>query len=128
NDAGDGDSGANNLQNFPVITSAAKSGSSTRITGTLDSTTNTTFRIDYYASDTCDLSGYGEGQRWIGYSVQPTDVHGHLSIDTGSGITGPAFVGNFVTATATDPSGNTSEFSQCVIVTTATAQADLGVL
>lgn len=116
NDADDSDVGSNGLQNFPVITSAMKSGASTRIQGTLDSTASTVFRIDYYANDTCDSSGNGEGQRWIGYSQQTSDSSGHLAIDTGSGITGPASVGDWVSATATDPNGNTSEFSACKLV------------
>ena len=57
NDAGDGDSGANNLQNFPVLTSAAMVGTSTAIEGTLNSTASTTFRIEFFSNQVSDASG-----------------------------------------------------------------------
>jgi CSLREA domain-containing protein len=113
NDPGDGDTGANKLQNFPVLTSATVNGSSTRIVGTL-STSPGTYTIDFYASPSCDASGNGEGASWIGYAVQGTDASGSLSIDTGTGITATVHVGDSITATATDSNGNTSEFSTCV--------------
>ena len=42
NDTGDGDTGANNLQNFPVLASAVKKGSSTLIAGSINSTAGAT--------------------------------------------------------------------------------------
>ena len=62
NDTGDPDTGANNLQNFPVLTSATNSGGVTTIQGTLNSTPNTTFRLEFFANTACDASGNGEGQ------------------------------------------------------------------
>ena len=58
NDLGDGDVGANGLQNFPVITSATRN----NIVGTLNSAANATYDLDFYASTTADPSGFGEGQ------------------------------------------------------------------
>jgi hypothetical protein len=113
NDAGDGDAGANNLQNFPVLTTAIGDGSVTQITGSLN-TAPGTYTIDYYASAACDTSGNGEGARWLGFSVLPTNAAGSLTFDTGTGITAPVSFGEFITATATDSAGNTSEFSPCV--------------
>ena len=62
NDAGDIDSGPNNLQNFPVITSASTGGGNATLSGTLNSAANTTYRIEFFANATCDAAGNGEGQ------------------------------------------------------------------
>ena len=61
NDPGDGDTIPNALQNFPIITSVTGDSSQTTITGTLNSTPNSTFFLDFYSSSTCDPSGNGEG-------------------------------------------------------------------
>src|SRR5204862_3097308 len=50
NDVGDADSGANNLQNFPVITSAVLASGAVTINGTLNSAAATTFDLDFFAS------------------------------------------------------------------------------
>ena len=112
NDAGDGDTGPNNLQNFPVLSSATSGGGSTTIAGTLNSAANTTFAIDFYASPSCDPSGYGEGRVYLGSASVATNGAGNA----GFSVTLPVSVdaSNQITATATDPNGNTSEFSACL--------------
>ena len=62
NDPCDADLGPNNFQNFPVITSAISAGGSTTIQGSLDSTANTTFRIEFFSNAVCNSSGNGEGK------------------------------------------------------------------
>jgi hypothetical protein len=62
NDAGDGDSGANNLQNYPFLSAVTPNGGDLEITGNLSSTANTAFRLEFFANALCDSSGYGEGQ------------------------------------------------------------------
>lgn len=114
NDAGDPDTGANARQNYPVLASATV-GASTTVEGTLNSTANTGFRIEFFASDACDPSGYGEGKWYLGYDVVTTDGDGNVPIN--KTLTETAEPGSWVTATATDPDGNTSEFSKCVGVT-----------
>ena len=112
NDAGDSDAGANNLQNFPVIDSATVASGTTAIAGTLNSLANTTFRLEFYASSASDPSGFGEGEVYLGTQDVTTDANGDASFTfnyTGD-LTGQA-----ITATATDPANNTSEFSQAVI-------------
>ena len=79
NDAGDADSGANGLQNFPIIDSAVIVGSKLTIIGTLDSTPNATFHLQFFGDDLADPSGFGEGQTLLGaglYDVS-TDASGH---------------------------------------------------
>ena len=112
NDAGDGDSGANNLQNFPVITSATLVGTSTAIAGTLNSTANTVFRIEFFSSQTSNPSGFGEGQNFIGSASVTTDASGNANFDQTVPVT--VFPGQIVAATATNPTGNTSEFSRSI--------------
>ena len=110
NDDGDADTGPNDLQNYPVITSAVTSNGTATISGTLNSTPATTFRIEFFASTACDGSGFGEGQTFIGTTDVTTDSDGNASFGP---LAFPAADNSEITATATDPDGNTSEFSQC---------------
>jgi hypothetical protein len=112
NDLGDTDTGANNLQNFPVISFAdSDQDGITEIQGSLNSATNTTFTLDFYFSAVADPSGYGEGQVYLGSDLVTTDGSGDIVFtSTLNGVAIPP--GHYVTATATDPDGNTSEFSQ----------------
>lgn len=109
NDANDADEGANNLQNFPVITTVSSNASSTTILGTLTSKPNTTYHIDFYSNSAIDPSGNGEGALFFGTTSVATNASGVATID----VTLPIALasGRVITATATDPTGNTSEFS-----------------
>ena len=111
NDLGDPDVGANNLQNFPVVSSVTY-GANTTVSGLLNSTSNTTFDLDFYANPPCSTfpREFLQGQNYIGTAQVTTDASGNApftvstlpSVDAGSRIS----------VTATDPNGNTSEFSQ----------------
>ena len=107
-------SGANDLQNFPVITSAAASASATAVSGTLNSAPTTTYRLEFFGSPGTDPTGYGQGRVYIGPSTVTTDGSGNGSFNAVLPQSIP--LGWFVSATATDPTGNTSEFAQDVIV------------
>ena len=111
NDAGDSDSGPNQLQNFPVITRAEVGDGSTIFEGTLESTPNTTFSIQVYRSTDCDPSGFGEGATRVLTTSATTDSSGNAAFSQTFSSEVP--VGAAITATATDPQSNTSEFSQC---------------
>ena len=50
NDAGDGDTGPNARQNFPVLTAAVTNGTQAFIGGTLNSTASRSYRIEFFAS------------------------------------------------------------------------------
>ncbi len=117
NDPGDADTGANNLQNFPVLTSAASDSGNTTIDGTLNSTPSTTFAIELFSNTAADASGFGEGQTFLGATTVTTDTGGNRSFSVMFATAVP--VGQFITATATDPAGNTSEFSGAVSINTA---------
>jgi photosystem II stability/assembly factor-like uncharacterized protein len=112
NDAGDTDTGANNLQNFPVLTSVVSNGGPTTIQGTLNSTPNTTFQIDFYSNHSCDPSGNGEGEQFFNSTTVTTAGDGNATINATFSVALAS--GVVITSTATDPSGNTSEFSRCV--------------
>lgn len=115
NDAGDGDSGPNGLQNFPTLLSQAPTGGPERtITLTLESAPNASYRIDLFNSTECDTSGNGEGADRIGSATVVTDSSGTASLSLNALVSMPASL----TATATDPAGNTSEFSPCLLVST----------
>jgi hypothetical protein len=119
NDNGDqdADTGPNGLQNFPVLTSAVTTGSSTEIKGTLDSGANTTFIIELYSNDSADHPGQGR-THLLGIS-KITGAAGTTSFDDilPVGLT----AGQFVTAIATDTSTNdTSEFSAALTATITT--------
>jgi hypothetical protein len=112
--------GPNNLMNFPVLTSVQTSAAGTIISGTLDTGTangltflpTASITLDFYADPPAavDASGYGQGETWLGSMTVTTDANGHAT------FTSPQFnialpAGDFVTATATDATGDTSEFS-----------------
>ncbi len=103
NDANDADTGPNNLQNFPVLTSAVL-GTGTTIAGTLNSTASAiTYRVEFFENTSGDPSGNGEGQNFVGAINVTTNASGAASFNT----TLPAIVpaDHVVTATATDPAG-----------------------
>lgn len=108
NDASDPDIGPNLLQNFPVISSAFGFNGKLTIYGSLNSTPNTTFILEFYANKTADSTGYGEGELLQGHAKVATDSNGNAAFNVTFPL--PPNV-SFVTATAIDPDGNTSEFA-----------------
>jgi hypothetical protein len=110
NDNGDGDTGPNARQNFPVLTSFTATATQLSIRGTLSSTPNTTFTIDVYSSLEADATTFGEGETWLTSLTARTDAGGTATFTAVVPAEGNTL--RFITATATDPSGNTSEFSK----------------
>jgi hypothetical protein len=117
NDLGDADIGPNLLQNFPVLASAVSGGGSTTITGRLNGTPNTLFAIDFYSNDGCvgRPQDFLQGRTYLGTDNISTDGNGNAAINTVLPVVLQA--GEKVTATATDPDRNTSEFSQRFVLT-----------
>ncbi|TMB75493.1 MAG: CSLREA domain-containing protein, partial [Chloroflexi bacterium] len=111
NDAGDGDTGPNGLQNYPVLTQVTSTATETAISGTLNSLPSLSYRLQFFTNTSCDPSGNGEGEAFLGEASIATDASGNAIFTTTLGVATP--LGRFVTATATDPTGNTSEFSAC---------------
>ncbi len=114
NDSSDADTGANNFQNFPVLSSVTTDGANVNLIGTFNSTASTTYRIEFFASATADASGHGEAERYLGFVTVTTDGGGNASFNTT--LAGVVGLGEFVTATATvdlgaGSYGDTSEFA-----------------
>jgi hypothetical protein len=70
--------------------------------------------VDFYANTECDPSGFGQGRTYIG-SSQPVTTDGSCAATFQASFP-TSFPVRFVAATATDSSGNTSEFSACLPV------------
>lgn len=133
NDTGDGDMGANQLQNYPEIETAQRVKTLTLVAGWLNSTPDTNFRLEFFANDAADPSGAGEGKTFLGFNNVKTDEIGVAEF-----VIGLKKTFSFVTATATaitfgvDPKGkkvtfprSTSEFSPAVAVTEVVPAAQL---
>ena len=120
NDTNDGDSGPNNLQNFATITAAGLSNDAGSIAYSLYVVGNKRYIVDFYASDSCDGSGNGEGKEWLGFALLAPPASGVRSYvsDTFNGTINqydpPS--GTYIAAiTATVTlDGSTSEFSPCI--------------
>jgi CSLREA domain-containing protein len=118
NDNCDPDTGSNLRQNYPVITAVTAFPSTTEVQGTLDSTASTgPYRIEFFSSPSCNAAppnNFGEGANFLGSTTVSTDAfcHASFSVTLQGGVT----AGSVITATATDPNNNTSEFSQCFVV------------
>ncbi len=124
NDSGDGDSGPNDLLNFPVITSATESGGTVTVTFDLDVPANPDqYRVEFFTNPSgADASGYGEAETFVSA----------VTTSPGTGLT-HAFAGaagDVITATATRvDSGaatgfsSTSEISAAYTVTAAPSPA-----
>jgi CSLREA domain-containing protein len=113
NDSDDADTGPNNRQNYPVLGAGVVGpNTSVYISGSLNSETNKTYRLQFFANAGCDQSGHGQGKIYLSsadimVTTSPNDVtFGPVSLTT-------PIDRHVITATATDPAGNTSEFSDC---------------
>jgi uncharacterized repeat protein (TIGR01451 family) len=103
-----GTPGPNDFQNYPVLSLSQSDGTSTTIQGTLTSTPNSQFLVQFFGSPKADSTGYGQGKFLLGSTQVQTNNNGIATFDTG--LTSGSAAGQCVSATATSPSGDTSEF------------------
>jgi VCBS repeat protein/S-layer family protein/all-beta uncharacterized protein len=133
NDPGDPDAGANIQQNFPALTSATTAGpvmftgggsspsttATIRILGNINSTPNTDFFVQFFSM--ADCSGINPVGNQQSLTVLPYVVHsdfaGNVAIDVT--LQNVTIAGNWINATARTETGNTSEFSQCILLNSA---------
>jgi hypothetical protein len=97
--------GANLNQAPPVLTSVRAQPLGLQVSGTLNSTPNTLFTIEFFANDASQPSG----RFALGFQVVRTNASGLATFDFFGPL--PPAGAHFITATATDPTNNTSEFS-----------------
>lgn len=118
NDAGDSDSGPNAMMNFPVITFSEYDpiAGYAVVSGTLDSETPENCVIEIFIADPNAMFN-GDGKIYLGNTMP--DNSGNWTFAT-TNLTD----GEEVSSTATDSSGNTSEFS--VNYSTIVGKAEIG--
>ncbi|MEG5139086.1 MULTISPECIES: DUF4347 domain-containing protein [unclassified Microcoleus] len=106
NDLGDADTGSNNLQNYPVLTSV----SGNTVKGILNSSPSANFRVEFFANTSYDPAGAGQGQTFLGFQDVTTDSAGNANINFAYT---PVAGKPVLAATATNKTtGDTSEFSR----------------
>jgi len=117
NDDYDVDLGPNHLINFPRIYSAEYDGAFLNLDVVMPGLLNVTltYSLDYFISSTCDPSGYGEGETFFRNESVIASMGGSIRFQR-SWPAGSDVLGKYLTITATDPDGNTSEFSKCALI------------
>jgi uncharacterized repeat protein (TIGR01451 family)/CSLREA domain-containing protein len=102
NDLEDGDG----FQDFPTIGRVVTREDATTISGSLSGSPNAGLDVELFWVPTCDPTGFGEGDEFLGTTTTKTDGSFAASVRP--------LPSGFVTATAIGPQGDTSEFSRCV--------------
>ena len=102
-----GTPGPNDYQNFPVLNLARSDGGVTTVSGVFTAAPSTVYLLQFFSSPTEDPTGFGQGKTLIGSLNVTTDSSGAASFSVPGTGTNP---GSYLSATATSPSGDTSEF------------------
>lgn len=127
NDAGDADTGPNNLQNYPqFFSNMIDAGGNLRIEFKVDSDpANSNYGNDGLHLEFFKADASGQGKVFIGnynYTVANYNAGAsgnHTVYVPGNAATLGIAAGDFITATVTDADGNTSEFTSELIAVTA---------
>lgn len=129
NDIADVDTGPNEFMNHPVIQSAVQDGTNLTVAFDLDAadSPNNTYRVEFFANDAADPTGYGEGQTYLGFTTVGNGVGQQAVIGLGGGTD---LSGKSISATTTAidaPTvfgyGATSEFSAARSISVITAMS-----
>jgi RTX calcium-binding nonapeptide repeat (4 copies) len=114
--------GPNNFENYPMLNSATSSDTSTSVSGTFSEAAepSTTITLDFYANASGSSTTYGQGQTYLGSRTVITDNTGNVSFSAALAVGNLA--NQWISATATDQNGNTSEFSLDIQATSASSQ------
>ena len=103
---------SNRRPNYPILLGATLK-EKTEIQGKLLSLPNTTFAIEFFANSSADPSNFGEGEIPLGSISVTTNATGEADF---TAVFPPMPPGQWITATATAPGGNTSEFSRAILL------------
>ena len=106
-------SAANARQNYPVLTNVY-SQVTTQIRGTLDSGTGKAYQLQFFSNPSGNTNGYGEGRIFLGQTSLTLGASCSSNFSVSLPVSVPT--GWVVTAIATGPGNNTSEFSAWVPV------------
>src|SRR5262249_45713317 len=129
---------ANGGERFPILSAVSSSAGGTTISGSLQGTSGTTQRIEFFASAEADPTGFGEGQTFLGSTTVSIGSAGSVTFT--ANLSALPAAQTLVSATATDitlnvgsPTNNTSEFSPVfgppkVFTVTTTADSGAGSL
>jgi titin len=137
NDPQDVDGGANLQQNFPVLTSSTVTGGAQRglaitgggsadvtaaVNGTLNSTPNTAFTVHWYFHGDAQCTNNQAATQVLDKGKVPVTTDGSGNGQFNLTVNVPVGVNSgVINCTATDPQGNTSEFSACLPLNTTPA-------
>jgi len=105
--------GPNDWMNYPILTSASADGASVSASGFLIGQASQKYTIQFFWSRAVDRSGFGEGERLLGQVEATADANGRATFNL---PIGSSVEGGFLSATATDAAGNTSEFAQTILI------------
>ena len=111
NDATDIDTGANNLQNYPVLATANGNGVTVATPYTFNSEPNQNFALEFFRAASCNASNHGGAEVYLGTVNVTTDASGNAA---GTASFASALTTGFISTTATHAVNGTSEFSTCV--------------
>jgi hypothetical protein len=100
--------GANNDQPAPILTAVVPGATTAQVSGTLTAAANTAYTVEVFA-DAPLTGGTAQGKTFLGTATVTTDATGEATFTFAVSL--PPLDATVVTATATDPLGNTSQFS-----------------
>jgi titin len=105
-------SNANNGEAAPVLSAASYSSGILTVSGTVQGTVGATLTIEFFSNPTSSA----QGETYLGSTTVTVAGNGTATFSGVTFTTALTAKGQFITATATDASGDTSEFSGGLVV------------
>ena len=95
------------------------------LNGTLPSRPSASYTLEFFANHSLNTAGFGEGEVYLGSTSVTTGPTGNVSFSFSAPANplGDGSTSAYFTATATNASGQTSEFSQALALTQAARAA-----